>query len=871
VVPALIPGLGTIGAALAGAAIVTVGNLAINALFPLPTPALAGPGGGQAAPERLVASAASNRLRPYGRRTLILGRMRWAPDLMAQQILSPTAVAEDDAETDRTVVLPGAADASLGARLDRVAWLDLGIGALTLYGSAGAQWTPGAASAAVPAVVDAGSTATAPVWGAEPNTRLAALAANRPSDFWPLRARAVDHNSRPLSGATVQIDRSRSATRLLTVVGGLLYSSANNGDLRARTSRVGFASPAVGGTPALDLGVDLQNDTLSAGYAAIEVTGGERDWSATGGDPSTTTRSRVELSLAGSYWLEPAPAVAARKAPSAAAAVRLKGARGAPANAVLWTEGAQRVAIPAASGAWTGTAASRNPAALLRAFALGWHDDETGTLIAGTGRPRDTVDDPSLARFYSWCEAHDPPLRCDLVLQDDSRPAEQIERLIAACGRAEISWASGRFGVVWPDPADAPQGLISPANMLPGSLSIAWRDGRRPDAIVASYHDRTVWDARETARIPVPGGEDPPVRERQLRLEGVTEAAQAAFFAAAAAAEEGFRRRAISWRSGRQGALMTRGSVWLMAADLVSGGVTGRLREAAPGRARLDRPVRVGGSIWLALDAPGLGLHQTLALPPPGHPPGGETDLLTLAEPYAGLGPGIAARDTLWRAYDPDRPPFKVRIAANKPLSKSEFEIAAVDESDDYWRFLDGYRAAPQVPPAILLPPPVRIAADGAWAWPQAWTDLGIVGAVVELAGGDGGQGGVGGSGERQCHNTKDGQQCTDFTGQGGSRGGSGSATRLTTAGGGVHTAAGGAGGSGGSPGRGNSSGSGGARGSAGGRTTTTLRRADAPFDIEIGDGGSGGQGGRHANTSARAPTGATGADGHVNIIPLLP
>ena len=86
---------------------------------------------------------------------------------------------------------------------------------------------------------------------------------------------------------------------------------------------------------------------------------------------------------------------------------------------------------------------SSNPAAVLRAFALGWHDT-TGRLLAGSGRPAALIDDEVLGLWYEWCEAHLPQLRCDLVLER-GRDAREVEALIAACGRATISWASGEI------------------------------------------------------------------------------------------------------------------------------------------------------------------------------------------------------------------------------------------------------------------------------------------------------------------------------------------------------------------------------------------------------------------------------------------
>ena len=625
-----------------------------------------------------------------------------------------------------------------------------------------------------------------------PGAALSPPSGLRGSIGWPLRARAVDEEPKQLSGARVEIDSTRTASRLVCVFGGNLYASASNGALRTRTTDIDLTGAAPGGAD-LAFALRLANDTLSPEYAAAEIAGGERRWTIEGGDRSTTARARTEISLAQSYWLAPLSDIAGRRLPSSALAVRIEGQVGAPARSTLRVRAVQLVPRPDGNGKWVAdTDGSRNPAAVLRAFAIGWYD-AAGRLTAGTGRDPDTIDDDVLARFYRHCEDHDPPLRCDLALQDDNRSAEQVERLIAATGRAQISWATGRLGVAWAGPDDAPQGLIGPANVLPGSFAVAWRDGPAPDEIVASYLDRAVWDAREV-RIPVPGGTVPPVRERQIQIEGVTEAAAARFHAAAAAGEEAYHRRAISWRAGKEGAQLVPASLWWMAADLLSGGLTGRLRALGVRNVRLDRPVMPGANPWIAIDLPGGGLHRTRAFRADNDPAGGQTDALILVEPIQALPAADASspRDAIWRLYDEDKPPKPVRIVSNRPLSEDAFEIVARDESAAFWAFLDDYRDEP-APPSVALPQHVEIAADGAWNWPQAWTDAGIVSASLVLRGAGGGrQGSATYDPGDPGANPKDdiGPSCSN-----GSPGGNGAVSRATLADGTVLTARGGAGG----------------------------------------------------------------------------
>lgn len=874
------------------AAILIGGNLLLNELFPVETPSFRTPQPSDpASPERFVAAAAGNRLRPYGRRTLVLGDMRWTPDLLTRQLLVPTLHTEADegagtpeSTTDHRVVVPGAAAASLGVRLDRVMFLDLGIGALSVAHPDGADivLAAGRRETRAEKLVEADSTAIAPEYVVTPGGALAPPAGLRPSAGWPLRARAVVEKADALSGAEVAIDRSRSASRLLVVLGGPLYDSESNGKVVEESTDLRFVGAAPGEAD-VDQTVRISNDTLSTEYIAVELAGGARDWTITGGERSLSARSRKELSVFGSYWLAPLSDLTGRKLPSNVYAVRIEGQVGAPARRVLRVRARQTVPVPGASGVWSATRhPSRNPAAILRAFALGWYED--GLLVAGTGRHRDTVDHANLARFHRRCEEHDPPLRCDLLLQDDRRPAEQIERLIAATGRAEISWATGRLGVVWAEPDEAPVGLIAHAQVLPGSLRLAWRGTAAPDVIVASYFDREAWDSREV-RVTLPGVAAE-VREREIQIEGVTDAAAARFHTAAAAAEEAYHRRAISWRAGREGALMIRGSLWLMAADLLSGGLAGRLREFGESRVRLDRPVRLGSRPWIALDAPGAGLHRTAVLPAAADPAGGETDALILVQPMPGFGAADAAqpRDTVWRLYDYARPPKPVRILSNRPVSETEFDIVARDERPEFWEFLDTYRKAPTARPRIDLPEHVEITADGAWNWPQAWTDLGIVDASLVLRGAGGGE--RGGTGFWPA-NPNDKSSSDSWTH--GGAGANAQDTTATLADGTVVTARGGAGGghrfrdhnalgeAGGSilpyerRGWHRRPAHGGDNGQAGELVSRPIVAADAPLRIDLGAGGRGGSGGSGGRGGSSGRRGGNGTDAVALIYPLPP
>ena len=206
-------------------------------------------------------------------------------------------------------------------------------------------------------------------------------------------------------------------------------------------------------------------------------------------------------------------------------------------------------------------------------------------------------------------------------------------------------------------------------------------------------------------------------------------------------------------------------------------------------------------------------------------------------------------------------------------LTEDQFEIVARDESAEFWEFLDDYRDEPEAPPSFALPDHVEIAADGNWAWPQAWMDAGVTEASLVLRGaGGGGQGGARYTPPDPDPKGGHGGYCTN-----GAAGAQGSDTRVTLAGGEIvvaeggwggpnrdsHNALGEPGGRGGSPGWTPVGCSGGRSGQAGELVSRTIVAADAPLQIDLGTGGSGGNSGNLA--------GGRGSAAKVLIYPLPP
>ena len=330
--------------------------------------------------------------------------------------------------------------------------------------------------------------------------------------------------------------------------------------------------------------------------------------------------------------------------------------------------------------AWT--AARRetsNPAALFRAFALGWRD-AGGRLLAGAGKAAAALDDAALGRWFAWCAVRG--LTCDLIVDGAASPDETLAT-IARRGRGAPSWATGKLGVVWEDPAAAPSAAITPARVLAGSVSVRWASGEVAEEIVARYIDaEDGWERREVRRL-MPGV-TAPAYTAAVDLPGTTDRAQAASECALQAARQLYHRRRIAWAMGRDGATVARGDVVWFSHDLVSGGVTGRLAGGSAAAPTLDRAVAIPAGSHMLFETPDGALHNSAVAGADGL----ETATPALASPLPASPTarleGAGPEDWTWRLYSAANPPLKLRVVDVSPRAEDRFEITAIDESAQY-------------------------------------------------------------------------------------------------------------------------------------------------------------------------------------------
>ncbi|MYH69590.1 MAG: hypothetical protein F4147_05680, partial [Gammaproteobacteria bacterium] len=345
--------------------------------------------------------------------------------------------------------------------------------------------------------------------------------------------------------------------------------------------------------------------------------------------------------------------------------------------------------------AWSAdNAPTSNPGDILRGFAEGVKD-RAGRLIAGAGLSlANRIDLPSIQAWREWC--HREGLTFNYVL-DGAAGLEEMLQLITRAGRASHSWHSGKLGVVYDEAERLPTSLITAGNILAGSLRVEWADGRLADEIVAEYTDPD-FDWQPVALRRKVTGVIHPQRSARIRLPGVTDRAQAIEETNLHAARQEYHRRRLTWAMAMEGFSLLRGEVYYLSEALVSGGVTGRLTGGDKAAPQLDQAIDISaGTDYLLLRLADGALHTSVVTHPDGG--AGETDTPALATPLPGdpaqgglaaaADAGVQARDVLWRYYSAANPPLKVKITGVRPLSDDTVEIQAIDEVAAYYTAKD--------------------------------------------------------------------------------------------------------------------------------------------------------------------------------------
>lgn len=341
---------------------------------------------------------------------------------------------------------------------------------------------------------------------------------------------------------------------------------------------------------------------------------------------------------------------------------------------------------------------SSNPSHRYSFFARGYRDDN-GRLLFGCGLGDAQIDLDGLHAWGVFCDREG--LTFDGVI-DGGQSAEEVLSLIARCGFASTSRATGKLGVVWDERNQDPVAAFGMSNIIRGSFEVSYITEQLAEELIVTFINPAKDYAQDQVRVTVPGIASPQ-RTATVDLMGCCSEAMAAKYANYLAGQQKYRRRRIKWESDFEGFVCQRGDVTVLSHDLTQWGYSGRLVAVAGSVLTLDRAVpRSGATEYLMLRRPdGTMTTYTVAAGT------GESDTLTLGSTPT-LEEDRLPVDHVWFFSPLATPGKKIKLLSARPLSESRVEVIATDEDPQFYAAWDGsWEAAPistvlkQVAPAI--------------------------------------------------------------------------------------------------------------------------------------------------------------------------
>ena len=389
---------------------------------------------------------------------------------------------------------------------------------------------------------------------------------------------------------------------------------------------------------------------------------------------------------------------------------------------------------------WNGsswvTGATSNPAWWFLWFARGAFDGSRRLYGAGLADAR--IDIEALKDWGAWCDAR--ALQFNAVI-DRGMSCFEVLQLIARCGRAAPTWATGTLGVVW-DASEQPSVMpFGMNNIVRNSFRVNYATGRLPDEVVVNFiNPDNDWQP-DTVRATVPGVASPqnPIT---IDLFGCTSESQAGREANLIAAEQAYRRRQISWETDMQGMVVQRGDVVTLSHDLTQWGQSGRLIAGTTTVLELSRPVQMtfGVPNYIGVRYPD-GSYDVYDVAYAA----GDVSVVTLYTPL----PSAPNDDTSNRPEDygfvfaPEATPGKrVKITDIKPLSAHRVRITATDETEDYYlaefnsyvyvpRILSSFFKTPTITGVEIRDTLIRIGGGFGTRISVSWDAIGEYGSAI--------------------------------------------------------------------------------------------------------------------------------------------
>ena len=302
--------------------------------------------------------------------------------------------------------------------------------------------------------------------------------------------------------------------------------------------------------------------------------------------------------------------------------------------------------------------------------------------VFGGGIPDSKIDIEALKEWGTWCNTEN--FTCNLVF-DRSMSVNEMLSIVARCGEASISWASGKLSVIWMAGGQPSVQMFGMNNIVFESFRVDYTTGKVADEIVCQFINPDLDWQTDTVRAIVPGVTNP-VNPVNIELMGVTNKELAGRIASFMAASQKYHRKKISWETDIEGLVCTRGDVVTLSHDLTSWGASGRLISGTASVLVLSREVYIasGETYYISVRHPdGTTETRTVATAGPV-----STDTITLGQDLS-FSPDADTNnlpmDYTW-VFDPKATPGRlVKIIEIAPLNQYQVRITAIEEVSAYY------------------------------------------------------------------------------------------------------------------------------------------------------------------------------------------
>ena len=337
---------------------------------------------------------------------------------------------------------------------------------------------------------------------------------------------------------------------------------------------------------------------------------------------------------------------------------------------------------------WSTIRVTSNPASIMLWWLRGYRI--ATFLKAGYGLEDTQIDFPSLQAWHRFCEQQE--LECNIPLID-ARNEDEVAALIGQCGWGKLDISTGKYGVIWENSDQPTTALVTPANIVEGSLSVSYDNENLSDQINGTYYDKDSDYLENTLGRDVPNfavtGEFPIT----IPLEGITSGEQAAKEINRTAAAQFYHQRQITWEMLDEGRAIGIGDVVGLTNGLVGNGQGGRLLTIDSTRRILTVPFDIesdSGNLWIWL--PDDTIHSSVYTKT-------DTSQLTLTTRMPAIPRIVDDHPSMYRImlFGDVGTETKVRITGITPTGPHRYKFLARDEIPAYYTFRTANLNAPLI------------------------------------------------------------------------------------------------------------------------------------------------------------------------------